>query len=463
MELVAHPLQSAPSNSYLPLIDGRKCMETQISSVKPPELQRLTSLAPYGCFFRVILLFFIMIGSVLFVAFGVWPTIQWWQAQNWVSASCKLQSVDIEIQNNGDDVSFQPKLIYIYRWNQLDYVGNRRDYDSRSYSNKSWLEEKLNPYVPGAETQCFVNPARPEEASLTRDFPTVSLVSSSVGLFFVSIGLIALRFSFLSPEKIAGNSVKAVSSDPSMNATSNLASVEEKSVELNDSISNSQQDQVAVSTAVPMESQGENQPQVINPEYSRLGVVFGLAFFGLIWNGIIGFAIFLMSQERGGISIFMSLFLIPFVLIGVGILLLLVRQILVLANPQPIVVYSDNWIYPGSEFEVSWMMEGKVTRIKSLTIFVEGIEAVTYRQGTSTRRESNVFYRDKIVEIDQQDRIAQGFEVARIPKDTMHTFNAPNNKIQWQVRFEGEIPWWPDLSEKFPLVILPPRSPQELR
>jgi hypothetical protein len=184
--------------------------------------------------------------------------------------------------------------------------------------------------------------------------------------------------------------------------------------------------------------------------------------FGLIWNGIIGFAIFMMSQERGGFSIFMSLFLIPFVLIGVGIVLLLVRQILVLANPQPTVVYSDSWIYPGSEFEVSWMMKGKVTRIKTLIIFIEGIETVTYRQGTTTRSESNVFYRDKLVEIEQQDRIAQGFEVARIPNNTMHTFDATNNKIQWQVRFEGEIPWWPDLSEKFPLVILPPKPQQEL-
>jgi hypothetical protein len=438
------------------------CMETQVTTVNPPELQRLRLAGQFGCLFRVILVLFVVIGSILFVTQGIWPIIQWWQSQSWGPAYCKIQSVAIERKNNGNDVSFQPKMRYIYRWQERDYEGNQLDYDSRSYSKKSWLDEKLTPYVPGAEAQCFVNPARPEEASLTRDFPTASLVSSAVGLLFVSIGLAALRFSFLSPETIAGKSINAVSPDRSMNATSSFAAAEKASVDFKDSISDSQQDQVTVSAAVPMESQGENQPQVINPEFSRLGVVLGLAFFGLVWNGIIGFVIYFMSQERGGISIFTSLFLIPFVLVGVGILLLLIRQILVLANPQPIVVYSDNWIYPGSEFEVSWMMKGKVTRVKSLRVFVEGMEVVTYRQGTSTRKESNIFYRDKIVDIDQQDRIAQGFEVARIPNDTMHTFNAPNNKIQWQVRFEGEIPWWPDLSENFPLVILPPRSPQEL-
>jgi hypothetical protein len=438
-------------------MDG-KCMETQISSVKPPELQRLADFAMV----RVIMLFFVVIGSVFFVAFGVWPAIQWLRSQSWVSASCRIQSVDIAIKNAGDEgISYAPKITYIYRWKQRDYQGNQLDFDSRSYSKKEWLEAKLSPYVPGTETQCFVNPARPEEASLTRDFPTVSLVFSTVGLLFFSIGLMALRFSFLSPAKMVGKLDEAVLPDRSMKATSKFSSVAEDIVDPKNSSSESLQDQVAVSTAVPMESQGENQPQVIKPEFSRLGVVFGLAIFGLIWNGIIGFVIFLMSQERGGFSIFMSLFLIPFVLIGVGTLLILARQILVLANPLPIVVYSDNWIYPGSEFEVSWMMKGRVNRIKALTIFVEGIETVTYRQGTSTRRESNVFYRDKIVEIDQQERIAQGFEVARIPQNTMHSFDAPNNKIQWQIRFEGEIPWWPDLSEKFPLVILPPRSPQE--
>ncbi len=89
--------------------------------------------------------------------------------------------------------------------------------------------------------------------------------------------------------------------------------------------------------------------------------------------------------------IFMVLFLTPFVLIGIGLMVAVVYTFLGLFNPKPVLVCSDRWLYAGSEFELSWMMQGNVSRIKKLTVYVEGTESVTYRQGTSTRTESKLF------------------------------------------------------------------------
>ena len=37
----------------------------------------------------------------------------------------------------------------------------------------------------------------------------------------------------------------------------------------------------------------------------------------------------------------------------------------------------------------------------------------------------------------------------------MHTFVAPNNKVLWRLRVEGQIPRFPDVKDEYPVTILP--------
>ena len=43
----------------------------------------------------------------------------------------------------------------------------------------------------------------------------------------------------------------------------------------------------------------------------------------------------------------------------------------------------------------------------------------------------------------------------QIPADTMHSFEAPSNKIIWSVHVKGEIPKWPDVDDEYALQVVP--------
>ena len=45
-----------------------------------------------------------------------------------------------------------------------------------------------------------------------------------------------------------------------------------------------------------------------------------------------------------------------------------------------------------------------------------------------------------------------------LPAGLMHSWTAGHNKIIWSLHIRGDIPWWPDLKEEFPLTVLPRKT-----
>ena len=83
-----------------------------------------------------------------------------------------------------------------------------------------------------------------------------------------------------------------------------------------------------------------------------------------------------------------------------------------------------------------------------------------YRQGTSTRTEKKTLLEVDVVDTDAPLRIASGMDKLEIPADTMHSFEATNNKIVWTLEVRGAVRFWPDVKESFKVVVLP-RPPEE--
>jgi hypothetical protein len=52
-------------------------------------------------------------------------------------------------------------------------------------------------------------------------------------------------------------------------------------------------------------------------------------------------------------------------------------------------------------------------------------------------------------------QIAEGQAQLLIPKDSMHTFTAAHNEIIWSLKVHGDVPRFPDVSDEFPIAILP--------
>jgi hypothetical protein len=421
---------------------------TQIENVNKAKAAWLA-----GCFPVVFGSIFTIAGLAVLAFAGIWPLLNWYQGLSWVDAPCTIDSASIRTNQDSDGDTYSPEVSYTYQWKGDNYQGTRFAWDSTSYGNRASIEKWMEPYPVGAKNVCYVDPANPKEAVLVRSFPKIVLFIIPFGLIFVAVGL-AVAWGV--PKLIRGQQSRMQSLALGQNRSSmrTLASSDNfTSTSPNSAPSNQG---LPVSTSVPHETGEANEPLVIQPKMGRWASLVAILLICCFWNGIVSVFLFSMFGEKNGPPIFMMLFLTPFVLVGLGLMAAVVYTFLGLFNPKPVLVCSDRWLYAGSEFELSWMMKGNVSRIQKLTVFLEGTETVSYRQGTSTRTENNLFYSQPVAEVTDAAEIAQSYHVVKIPDDAMHTFNATSNKIYWQVRFAGEIPWWPDVADTFEITILPP-------
>src|SRR5205823_6364254 len=99
----------------------------------------------------------------------------------------------------------------------------------------------------------------------------------------------------------------------------------------------------------------------------------------------------LFTSTARGFSVFFALFLTPFVLVGVLLVVLAVTQALRLSNPRPNVTVSTAAVALGEQLGVDWTLDGRVAKLARLTITLEGREEATYRRGTDTQTDRQVF------------------------------------------------------------------------
>ncbi len=103
------------------------------------------------------------------------------------------------------------------------------------------------------------------------------------------------------------------------------------------------------------------------------------------------------------------------------------------------------------------MFTGRSSRLSHLRIFLEGREEATYRRGTDTVTEREVFATITLVDTANGWEIPRGSAAVAIPDDTMHTFTGPSNKVVWEIKVAGKIQRWPDVDQNFPVTLHPLR------
>jgi len=201
----------------------------------------------------------------------------------------------------------------------------------------------------------------------------------------------------------------------------------------------------------PIEDNSPDGPLVIEPEISRVAAAIVVLIFGLIFTAVPAAMVFWLLQERvTPFIVFPGLFL----LFCLGVDAFAIYLILKCFNPKPTLALSQRNIYPGHEFEVSWMFQGKARAIRKLKVTLSGKEVVKYLQGTDTRIEESVFLEQVLIETEDPNQIAKGFALVELPSDAMHSFKSSNNEILWIVQLQGVVAWWPDLDDAFPIRIL---------
>jgi len=386
--------------------------------------------------FPAIVGLFMAVGALYWGLSGLY--VHWlqpkWELQaseSWPAISCTVNAASVNrVAKPGSTPRFVPALTYEYRVDGNSYSSTRVWFGDHGTTNELTANAAVSPFLVDGDFQCYVDPNHPSSAVLLRKnnpiagyWITICMVVTGLG--FVMLLSHSINIFILFRRGLTGKMESAKDQERAMpNAT------------------------------CPIESGQPDEPLIVEASESRVAVAVGLWLFSVLWNGITWIVVLGIGKHDWGSTIFSSLFLAA----GLALVLFALYSTLQIFNPKPILACSQRDLYPGSEFELSWMFRGSTSKIQHLKIVFEGIEDVTYRQGTNTRTEMKPFFVQTIIDSPDKTKIVQGFELVSIPWSTMHSFKSNNNAFVWQIRVIGKIAFWPDIRERFEIILLAPRA-----
>jgi hypothetical protein len=387
-----------------------------------------------GCLIPFFGLFF-LVGAGMFYWMTVRPMLGILAARSWVETPCTIVSSEVEVhRGDGDTYSIAIRYDYIFAGRQ--YHGDRYHFMGKfSSSGRAGKQAAVDQYPAGAQAVCYVDPDDPSEAVLNRGL-TADMWWGLFPLPFLLVGTFGLLFTtgILGKKKADASGLPALSGDQSTAGGDDAYD--------------------AWSAEDDAEPDG---PVTLKPKYSPLAKFLGIVAIALFWNGITSVFVYqaVKSFQRGQPEWCLTIFITPFVLVGLLLIVGIFHSFLALFNPRPTLTLSWARIPLGGTAKLSWTFAGNPHAIRLLRVTLRGEESCTYRQGTKTHTDKHHFLKEVLFETHDPLEIPEGEVEIRIPANTMHSFTADNNKIVWEIHLDGEIPLRPDVDAEFPITVTP--------
>ncbi len=368
---------------------------------------------------------FAIAGLGMLYPLGIRPIAKTLDARSWIETPCKVLRGQVRSHSSDDGTTYSVYLLYEYEFEGRLYKSDRYDFIGGSSSGHSRKAQVVEQYKTAVAPVCYVNPKKPAEAILKRGFHA-KLLFALFPLPFVCIGLGGIYFTLRRKTRTGSEAWK-----PRMRAAP------------------------AQSETLSVLHAGEGGRVVLKPRHSPVVKFLGAVLIAAFWNGIV--SVFLVEVvagfRQGNPRWGMTLFMTPFVLIGIGLIALIVYQFLAIFNPRPRLELSSASIPLGGAAELSWRLFGRVSRIGQFAVTLRGSEEATYRRGTDTRTDRSTFYEMELYKTSSPAEMASGQVGIILPQETMHSFEADHNKIVWNLEVYGDIPRWPDVKESFKITV----------
>ncbi len=339
------------------------------------------------------------------------------RARGWHRVPAEVVSSKVRRHESTDSdghtsVTWKLDILYRYEIGGVTYHSNRYGFVGGSSSGSYGKRDIARRYPPGSRIRVWVDPSDPTRAVIQRGYGAAHLLGL-VPLALLGLGIVLLRSG-----RRASRSTAA---------------------------------------GLPVPEAQEGSFQVFEPGLRRVGKVGTFLFFCLFWNGIVSVFLWQVVQgfRHGHPSWFQAVFLTPFVLVGLVFVGLVIHSLLALANPRTTLTLLTVPVRLGAPLRIAWRTQGRVSRLRRMSIVLEGIERATYRRGTKTHTDTSTFRTLTLAQPEVASQMRTGEAEVEIPEDTMHTFRGQSNQILWKLKIQGEIPRWPDVADEWEIEILP--------
>jgi hypothetical protein len=365
---------------------------------------------------------FAIVGGVMLYFLSVKPIARTLAAESWVETPCRVLRAEVRDHDSDDGTTYSVYILYEYEFDGRTYKSDRYDFMAGSSSGYKDKARVVQAYLSAERPVCYVNPQNPSEAVLKRGFHA-KLLLALFPLPFLLVGVGGLIGTLRRKKPASGGA--------------------------------------SIGPMGPMGQMGLTGPadgtQVLRPTHSPRMKFIGITIVACFWNGIVSIFVVGMIRDlsHGGRDLFGLLFMLPFVAVGLGLIGGAVYLFLAMFNPRPMLELSSGSIPLGGAAELRWTFSGQTGRIGELFVTLRGVEEARYRRGTNTCTDRNTFFEMELHKTSDAYEIASGRIGFVVPPDTMHSFEAANNKILWSLEVHGSIKGWPDVKESFKINVVP--------
>jgi hypothetical protein len=369
---------------------------------------------------------FAAVGGGLLYPLGIRPIARTMAAQSWIETPCKVRRAEVRSHDSDDGTTYSIYILYQYEFNGRTYKSDRYDFIGGSSSGYRGKARIVAGYEATTRPVCYVNPGNPSEAVLQRGWHA-KLLLALFPLPFLLVGLGGIAYA------LRGKGAAATRRTSGESAVGSMGPIR------------------PIGPMGRMKSADAGRA-VLATKFSPRAKFVGMLIVAAFWNGIISIFVF---GEAGGSGWLSKLFLLPFVAIGLGLIAGTVYQFLALFNPRPTLELSSSVVPLGGAAELRWSFAGRTSRMGEFTVTLRGVEEARYRRGTDTCTDRNTFYEMELYRTSNVNEMAAGQVGFVMPQDTMHSFEAANNKVLWNLDIRGDIRHWPDVKESFTINVTP--------
>ena len=357
-------------------------------------------------------------------------------------------------QSKDDEGSllFRPEIEIRYQVAGKTYVTTTYDIHGSYSSDRQESQAALARFQPGRQYPCWYDPAEPDIAILVRGYRWWFWLTFLIPGSFLLIGgggfVYALLHWGASAERRAAMARQA------------------KQIELFDRGGRPEDPFPNVPSCSDISnSPGTTLRYRLPLEASQVWALIASFLGCLVWNGLVAaFAVCAFSGNAdeprdwlwtGGAI----LFFLPFVLVGLLLIYLFIRQLLLTAGIGPTQIeISDHPLHPGQSYAIHVSQWGRLS-MNSLEILLVAEEKATYRQGTDTRTETQRVHQQQVF-CQEAFAIRRGLPFEKqgtieIPSEAMHSFRSEHNEVIWKLLVLGNMKRWPDYERSFHVVVYP--------
>ena len=395
------------------------------SGTQDPAGEPVTPGQTAGCgvaFFGIFLVF-----GLGFSAFFVWPAIRVIQAHSWNETPCEILESRVASHEGEDGSTYSVEVLYRYTVDGREHTSDRYRFlggSSSGYEGKARVVERL---PPGTRTVCWVDPEDPEEAVLERRL-TAEYLFVFLPLVFVAVGAGGIFLSAAGVRRGKARDGRPV--EPGGGPASGA-----------------------------LEASGgpsvDGRSLVLESPTSPVGKLVGATLVALFWNGIVGVFVWQAWEgwSAGSPDGCLTLFVIPFVLIGALLLINVPYQVLALFNPRPRVTLTPGRLEAGGSTQLAWSFRGRPERIRRLRISLDGTEETEQGEGDDRSLQKEPVGAYELLDTSLPLEIAGGSTQVSIPADARPSLVTADRRVVWTLEVSGEIRFWPDVSEEFQVTV----------